>query len=374
MGVDQGEAIALKVWDATPHYLRDLGIAVGALGGDLLLKNGHPEATSAVVILPPDIQPENLPAPLSRALRMRARLGDAPAALRCGPRTLTFDRTHVMAIINLTDDSFSGDGFGANTDAALRHAARAVADGATIVDIGGESARADVPIREEQEEIDRVVPVIERIAAELDVIVSVDTWKPAVAEAAARAGAMLLNDIGGLKPGPGMAAVAARYGLPLVLNHTWMRPKVRPPSPPVYEDVIDAIYAFLEDRIAEAKAQGVAEDQLVIDPGIAFGKSHDEDLETMRRMGELRSLGRPILLAHSRKHVIGSALGGLPPEERLEGTLAAAALAVAAGADIVRVHDVRATVRAVRVADALVRARPGAFAPDPERWPFPPPF
>ena len=120
--------------------------------------------------------------------------------------------------------------------------------------------------------------------------------------------------------------------------------------------MIDAVYAFLEDRIAEAKAQGVAEDQIVIDPGIAFGKSHDEDLETMRRLGELRSLGRPILLAHSRKHVIGSALGGLPSEERVEGTLAASALAVAAGVDIVRVHDVREAARAVRVADALVRA------------------
>ncbi|MSQ62155.1 MAG: dihydropteroate synthase [Dehalococcoidia bacterium] len=375
MGVAPGPAIAfpivLKVWDATPHYLRDLAIAIGALGGDLLPRDGAPEATSAVVTLPPDILPEDLPTPLARALRARERLRQPPPPLRCGPRTLTFDRTHVMAIINLTDDSFSGDGFGADTDAALRHAARAIKDGATIVDVGGESARADVPIREEQEEIERVVPVIERIAAELDVIVSVDTWKPAVAEAAARAGAMLLNDIGGLKLGPGMAQVAARHGLPLVLNHTWMRPKVRPPSPPVYGDVIDAVYAFLEDRIAEAKAHGVAEDQLVIDPGIAFGKSHDEDLEAMRRLGELRSLGRPILLAHSRKHVIGSALGGLPPEERVEGTLAISALAVAAGADIVRVHDVRATARAVRVTDALVRARPGDYAHDPERWPFP---
>ena len=371
MGVEPDQTIALKVWNATPHYLRDLAIAIGALGGDLLPRDGAPEATSAVVTLPPDIRPEDLPAPLARALRARERLRQPPAPLRCGPRTLTFDRTHVMAIINLTNDSFSGDGFGADTDAALRHAARAIEDGATIVDVGGESARADVPIREEQDEIDRVVPVIERIAAELDVIVSVDTWKPAVAEAAVRAGTMLLNDIGGLKLGPGMAAAAARHRLPLVLNHTWMRPKVGPPAPPVYDDVIDAVYAFLEDRIAEAKAQGVAEDQLVIDPGIAFGKSHDEDLETIRRLGELRSLGRPILLAHSRKHVIGSVLGGLPPEERVEGTLAASALAVAAGVDIVRVHDVREAARALRVADTLVRARPGAYAPDPERWPFP---
>lgn len=374
MGIRDAEPtgrIALKVWDAAPQTLAELEAAIAALGGELRRRVGDPAATAAIVLLPSDTRHAGLPPPLAAALLARERASAGPPPLRCGTRTLSFDRTLVMAIINLTDDSFSGDGVGADIDAAVRRAARAVEDGAAIIDIGGESARADVPIRDEQEEIDRVVPAIERIAAELDVVVSADTWKPAVAEAAARAGATLLNDIGGLKLGPGMAEVAARYGVPLVLNHTWMRPKVRPPAPPVYDDVLDAVYAFLQDRIAEATALGVAANQLVVDPGVAFGKSHDEDLEVMRRLGELRALGCPILLAHSRKHVIGSALGGLPPEERLEGTLAAAALAVAAGADIVRVHDVRAVARTVRMADALVRAEPGAFAPTRESWPFP---
>ncbi len=360
--------LLLKVWDATASELGRLSAAVAAAGGELRIASD----TTALVALPPATPPEAVPAPLSTAIRAAQRAAaPQPSPITCGSRVLTFERARVMAIVNLTDDSFSGDGVGTDIDAAVRLAEQAVADGADIIDIGGESARADVPIRDVAEEIDRVAPAIERIAARVDAVISIDTWKHEVAEAALRAGATLVNDIGGLKLGPAMAEVAARHGAALVLNHTWMPPKIRPPTPPRYPDVLDAVYAFLEDRIAEAMAHGVAEERIIVDPGVAFGKSHDEDLEVMRRIGELRALGRPILLAHSRKHVIGSALGGLPPAERVEGTMAAAALAVAAGADIVRVHDVRAVARAVRMADAFARWAPGALAPSDESWPFP---
>lgn len=364
----ESPTIAVKVWDTAPAELRDFRASIVAAGGVV-----HAVGASAALILVPfGIAPQTLPPPLSSAVAAAQRpRGERRTPIRFGDRTLTFDRTRVMAIINLTDDSFSGDGVGKNIDEAVRRAAITVAEGADIVDVGGESARADVPIREVDEEIARVVPAVERISREVDAVVSIDTWKPEVAEAAVRAGATLINDIGGLVLGPDMADVAARHGVALVLNHTWMRPKVRPPAPPRYDDVVDAVYAFLEDRIAEAVARGVDAGRIIIDPGVAFGKSHDEDLDVMRRLGELRPLGRPILLAHSRKHVIGSALGGLPPDERVEGTAAAAALAVAAGVDIVRVHDVRAVARAVRTADAIVRAAPGDFAPTNESWPSP---
>src|SRR5439155_12834711 len=254
----------------------------------------------ALVLLAADVDPSSFPPPVDEALARRSLIEGIPTPLRCGSRLLTFDGTRVMAIVNLTDDSFSGDGLGTDAEAALRRAAQAVQDGAGIIDIGGESARADVPVRAEQEEIERVVPAIERIASKLDVTVSVDTWEPKVADAAVNAGATLINDIGGLKLGPDMAGIAARHDVPLIINHTWMPPKIRPPLPPVYDDVVDSVYAFLDDRIAEAKAAGVREEQIVVDPGIAFGKSHDQDLEVVRRLGELRALGRPILLAHSR--------------------------------------------------------------------------
>ncbi len=279
------------------------------------------------------------------------------------------ERTYVMAILNLTDDSFSGDGMGADLDAAVRRAVDAAAEGADIIDVGAESARADVPVRDADEEAQLVGQAVRRIAAETGILISADTYKRAVAEAALQAGACIVNDIGGFMYGTGTAEAAAKYDAALVINYTYERPKIRPAEPPHYDDLVGAHIAFFRDRIAKAEAAGVAHDALILDPGIAFGKSHDEDLEVLRRLGEFRALGHPLLVAASRKHFIGS-VTGLAPDQRDEATAAVTALNIAYGADIVRVHDVRTTVRAARIADAIVRASAGAFAATPESWPW----
>ena len=278
-------------------------------------------------------------------------------------------RTYVMAILNLTEDSFSGDGTGGDLDASVRRAVAAAGEGADIIDIGAESARADVPVRDADEEAQFVGEAIRRIAAETGMLISADTYKRPVAEAALEAGACIVNDIGGFMYDTGTAEAAAKYGAALVINYTYERPKIRPAEPPRYDDLIGAHMAFFRDRVAKAEAVGVASDALILDPGIAFGKSHDEDLEVLRRLGEFRTFGRPLLVAASRKHFIGS-VAGLPPDQRDEATAAVTALNIAYGADIVRVHDVRTTIRAARIADAIVRSRPGAYAATPESWPW----
>lgn len=293
-----------------------------------------------------------------------------PAPLRCGERVLEFGRrTYIMGIINVTSDSFSGDGLLGDLDAAVRRGVRFVEEGADILDVGGESARADVRALTEEEEIARVAPVIERLARETGAVISIDSYKPPVVEAALQAGARFINDIGGFMLGTGTAELAARYGVPLVINYTYERPKRRPDAPPRYDDLIGAHLAFFRDRIARAIALGVPREQIVIDPGIAFGKSHDEDLTILRELRAFTVLEQPILIAASRKHLIGSVLG-LPPDDRLEGTAAIIALSIANGADIVRVHDVRAMARVAKMTDAIVRARPGDFAPGPDTWPW----
>lgn len=275
-----------------------------------------------------------------------------------------------MAILNLTPDSFSGDGVGDDVDEAVRRAAVAAEEGADIIDIGGESARADVPVRDDGEEATAVGGAVRRIAREVDCLISADTYKRPVAEAALQAGAHIINDIGGLLEGTGSAEAAAASGAALVVNYTYERPKVRPNEPPRYVDLVAEHIAFLRARLAEAEAVGVAPESIIIDPGIAFGKSHDEDLEILRRLGAFRALGQPLLVAASRKHFIGSVLG-LPPDQRDEATAAVTALAIAQGADIVRVHNVRTTVRVARMADAIVRGRSGDYAATSSAsWPW----
>jgi dihydropteroate synthase len=278
-------------------------------------------------------------------------------------------RTYVMAILNLTDDSFSGDGTGADVDAAIRHAVQAAEEGADIIDIGAESARADVPVRDAEEEAQFAGRAIARVAREVDILISADTYKGVVAEAALDAGAHIINDIGGFMYDTSTARAAAKAGAALVINYTYERPKIRPSEPPEYDDVLGAHLAFFRDRVAIARAQGLAESSLIVDPGIAFGKSHDEDLEMLRRLPDVRVLGYPLLVAHSRKHFIGSVLG-LPLDERDDATVAVTALAIAGGADVVRVHDVRANVQAARIADAIVRGQRGDFGASAESWPW----
>jgi dihydropteroate synthase len=290
------------------------------------------------------------PAPLA------APLGPPPPT-QIGPRLFEWGRrTYVMGIVNVTPDSFSGDGLlatvagqrGAAVEAAVAQARRMVEEGADIVDLGGESTRPGHDPVSEGEEAARVVPVVAATHAALpDVPVSVDTSKPAVAEAALDAGATLLNDVWGVAPDDAMARLAAARGVPLVLMHNRVGAH--------YDDFWLEVMADLRAALGRAVAAGVPRANLIVDPGFGFGKTPEHNLIVMRELAGLRQLGHPILLGASRKSTIGRVLGGLPTEERLEGTLATTAIGIAAGVDIIRVHDVRANVRAALVADAILR-------------------
>ena len=285
-----------------------------------------------------------------------------PAPLAIGPRTFAWgSRTYVMGILNVTPDSFSGDGLiaagGDAVRAAVALATAMVADGADLLDIGGESSRPGHEHVSVADEIDRVVPVVRTLRETLpDVPISVDTTKPAVAEAAIEAGADLLNDVWGIAPDGGLARVAALHGVPLVVMHN--RAEAR------YRNLIPEMLADLQGALERALAAGVAWEGLIVDPGFGFGKAPHHNLALLRNLASFRVLGRPILLGASRKSTLGKVLD-LPADERVEATLATTVLGIAAGVDVVRVHDVRPNVRAARMADAVVR---GAVA-DPEGGP-----
>ena len=266
---------------------------------------------------------------------------------RCGATTLAWgSKTYVMGILNATPDSFSGDGLAADPDAAVARGVAAVADGADILDVGGESTRPGATAVPAAEEAARVVPVIRALAGRIAVPLAIDTSKAAVAEAALAAGASMVNDVRGLTADPDLAAVVARAGAAVVVMHD------RPADG--RGDLLASILRELARRLDRALAAGIAWEQLIVDPGFGFGKGPRENLELLRRLGELRALGRPILAGTSRKGTIGRVLG-LPPDERVEGTAATVALAVAGGADLARVHDVRAMARVARMTDAVVR-------------------
>ena len=271
-------------------------------------------------------------------------------SLTIGPRTFVWgERTYLMGVINVSPDSFSGDGL-ADVEAAVAQARRVVEEGADLLDVGGQSTRPGFAELAPEEESRRVVPVIERLVAELDVPVSVDTYKAPVARAALEAGAHLLNDIWGFRCDKAIAELAVEFGVPAIVMHNQRDRE--------FHDVIGDIRAGLEASVAIAKEVGLARERLIIDPGFGFGWSEEQNLEMLRRLVELRELGLPMLIGTSRKSTIGAVLDDAPPEERLLGTAATVALAVAAGADIVRVHDVAAMRDVVRVADAIVRGWP----------------
>lgn len=252
-----------------------------------------------------------------------------------------------MGIVNVTPDSFSGDGLALDAEAAVRQAVEMRDHGADIIDVGGESTRPGAGELRAGEEIRRVCPVIERLAKELDVPISVDTYKAQVADAALGAGAHMINDVHGFLREPEIAAVAARFGVPVVAMHNQRGRD--------FHDTIGDIVAGLLESLKIAREHGLPEERVIVDPGFGFGWTVEQNLEMLRRLPELGVLARPILVGTSRKSTIGAALGGLPVEERLEGTAATVAIAVAGGADIVRVHDVREMARVVKVADAIVR-------------------
>jgi dihydropteroate synthase len=250
-----------------------------------------------------------------------------------------------MGIVNVTPDSFSGDGV-PDVDTAVRQAVRMVDDGADIIDVGGESTRPGFEPLDVEAETERVLPVIERLLREIDAPVSVDTYKPEVARAALTAGAHMLNDVHGFRKEPAMAKAAAEFGVPAVAMHNQRDREFR--------DVIGDVTVGLLESLRIAREQGLPEDRMIVDPGFNFGWTAEQALEMLRRLAELRALGRPVLVGTSRKSTIGLVLD-LPEEDRLEGTAATVALSIANGADIVRVHDVREMARVARMSDAVVR-------------------
>ena len=254
-------------------------------------------------------------------------------------------RTYVMGIVNVTPDSFSGDGLGADAGAAIEQGLRMVRDGADMLDVGGESTRpGHVPVGP-QEEIARTESVVERLARDTKVPVSIDTYKLEVAEVGVRAGATILNDVWGLTRAPGIAGLAAENGCAMVLMHNQ-------DGTDYAGDLMEEIKRFLAVAARRALDAGVPREKVILDPGIGFGKTADQNWEVIGRFEELRELGHPLLIGTSRKSFIGKLLD-LPVTERLEGTAATVVAAVLRGADIVRVHDVLQMTRAVRVADRM---------------------
>ena len=262
------------------------------------------------------------------------------------------ERTLVAGIINMTPDSFAGDGLSTDIAAAVEQARDFATAGADIIDIGGQSTRPGSEQVSVAEELDRVIPTIEAVRAEVDVPISVDTSVVHVAEQALEAGAEMINDVYALR-GEGMVQLAAEAGVPVVIMHMQSTPGDMQDNP-TYEDVITEIHDFLARRIAAAVAAGIEEKQIIVDPGFGFGKTVEHNLEILRRLREFRSLGRPVLIGTSRKSTIGKVLDK-PVAERLWGTAATCAVAIANGADIIRVHDVSQMVQVVRMTDAIMR-------------------
>jgi len=277
----------------------------------------------------------------------------APArSVRAAGRTLQLGpRPWLMGIVNASPDSFSDGGLHPGIEDQVELARSLLAAGADIIDIGGESASTGSPPVAAEQELARVVPLVERVVGELGAIVSVDTYKPRVARAAIAAGACIVNDVSGLRD-PGLADVCAESGAALVIMHTRAEPRVRLQDPDLYRDITSEVLAFLAERIELALSRGVYPDQLILDPGPDFAKTPAQTIRLLAEVGRLHELGRPLLMAISRKDFIG-ALTGRPPRERGAGTLAALAHGVEQGAHVFRVHDVAAATDFLTVRSAL---------------------
>jgi len=272
--------------------------------------------------------------------------------LDCAGKPIDLGRPQVMGILNLTPDSFSDGGRFLTRDAALKHAWQMVEEGAAFVDVGGESTRPGAPPVSEEEELARVLPIIASLAQELPVPISIDTCKARVMHEAVAAGAGLINDVMALRaPGSLQAAVAS--GVPVCLMHMQGEPRTMQVAP-AYDDVVADVADFLKQRVADCEAAGMPRERLLLDPGFGFGKTLAHNLTLLRRLDEFAALGLPILVGLSRKSMIGSLLGEAPVNDRINGSLAAAVLAAAKGAAIIRTHDVRATVEAMKVVSGVL--------------------
>ena len=257
------------------------------------------------------------------------------------------ERTYIMGILNVTPDSFSGDGLDGRPEVAIARAKEMVAQGADILDIGGESTRPGAAFVSVEEELRRVIPVLKEVTKEISIPISIDTYKSEVARQALDCGASIVNDVWGLKEDIGLASLAAERKVPIILMHNQ--------KGAAYKDMMAEVLASLRWSVAQAIKAGVPAENIIIDPGIGFGKTVEHNLEIMRRLDEFLLLGYPLLLGTSRKSTIGKILD-LPPDQRLEGTAATVAIGIAKGADIVRVHDVGPMMRVVRMSDAIVRS------------------
>ncbi len=288
-------------------------------------------------------------------------------SLQIGGHTFQWgSRTYVMGILNVTPDSFSGDGlmaYGDRVEQSLRQAEHFLKHGADILDVGGESTRPGSQPVSAEEELERVIPVIRAIAGEFpNALISIDTYKAKVAEEAFKAGARILNDVWALRADPQLAFVAQAFNAPVILMHNRSNPasvEVRERLGSAYlgaeyDDLIEDVKRELLASVELAKQVGVEEGRIILDPGLGFGKTREQNLELINRLDEIRALGYPVLLAPSRKSFIGFTLD-LPPNQRVEGTAAAVAVGIVRGADIIRVHDVKEMARVAKMTDAIVR-------------------
>jgi dihydropteroate synthase len=295
---------------------------------------------------------------------------DLSPSLDCGGRRLVLDRARVMGIVNVTPDSFSDGGQHADVDAAVAHGLRLVAEGADLLDVGGESTRPGAAEVTVDDELARVLPVIERLARETAVPISIDTCKPEVMRAAVAAGAGMINDVCALRR-DGALDAAASLGVPVVLMHMLGEPRSMQDDPR-YDDVVTDVHRFLAERVFAAEMAGMDKSRIVVDPGFGFGKTREHNLQLLARFDRFSDLGVPVLAGLSRKRTIGDITGRERPADRMHGSVAAHLIAVQRGASIVRVHDVAATVDALKVWSAvaavpLPKGKPSG--PAQPRWP-----
>ena len=274
--------------------------------------------------------------------------------LHCGKYKLDLEKPIVMGILNVTPDSFSDGGRYDHIDNALKHAIQLQEEGADIIDVGGESTRPGAKPVNGQEELDRVIPVIEKITSQIDLPVSIDTSKALVMTEAVSSGAVMVNDVMALQqPGTTEAVAMMDDSIAVCLMHMQGQPRTMQENP-VYDDVVEDVFGFLQSRVIECEQAGIDRNRIVIDPGFGFGKTLEHNIALLKHLSEFKKSGLPVLAGISRKSMLGKLLGDVPPDQRIDASVAAAVLAYERGANILRVHDVKQTVDALKIAHALI--------------------